>query len=265
MKLAIGQLEPQVGHIEENLSHIIKILDEAERASAEVLVLPELCNSGYVFKNKEEAIQSSEVIPEGPMCTELCYWSSKDRLVVAGICEKAEDGLYNSAVAFGNGRHITTYRKAHLFLHENSWFLQGMAEPPVFHFKSGRFGIMICFDWAFPEMARILALKKAQVVLHPANLVLPYCQDAMITRSIENKVFTATANRVGNERGTTFSGASQITDPFGHRLVQMSSEEIGVRVIEIDPTKADNKAITERNDVLEDRRPNLYKRLIQDD
>ncbi|TFG32991.1 hypothetical protein EU527_09105 [Candidatus Thorarchaeota archaeon] len=265
MKLAIGQLEPQVGDVEENLIRTRKILDEAERACAEVLVLPELCNSGYVFKDKEEAFYSSEPIPEGLMCRELRSWSAKDRLVVAGICEKTEEGLYNSAVAFSNGEYMATYRKIHLFMNEQDWFRPGMVEPPVLKFKDSRFGIMICFDWAFPEIARMLALKQAQVILHPSNLVLRYCQDAMITRSIENRVFTATANRVGEERNITFSGASQITDPRGNRLFQMSSQEVGVRMIDIDPTNADDKAITERNDLLRDRRPDLYKLLIQSD
>lgn len=265
LKLAIGQLEPKVGEMQENLILVKKILKEAERAHVEVLVLPELCNSGYVFKNREEAITSSESIPEGPMCKELCSWSAKDRLVVAGICERTDKGLYNSAAAFGNGKYFVTYRKIHLFLNEQDWFYYGEAEPPVFEFKSHRFGIMICFDWAFPEMARILALKRAQVILHPANLVLPYCQDAMVTRSIENRVFTATANRVGEERNIAFSGASQITDTRGNRLVKMSSKEVGVRVVDIDPAIADDKAITDRNDVLRDRRPKLYGRLTKND
>lgn len=265
MRLAVGQLEPQVGKTDENLVQIRRILDCAEEAKVDVLVLPELCNSGYVFLNEAEASNAAEPIPDGKTCIELREWSKKDRLVVSGICEKTDDGLYNSAVAFGNGKYITTYRKIHLFMNEQDWFLQGMVEPPVFEFKKSRFGIMICFDWLFPEIIRILALKKAQVILHPANLVLPYCQDAMVTRSIENRVFTATANRVGKERRTTFSGASQITDTKGTRLIQMTSTETGVRWADIDPTMADNKAITDRNDVLGDRKPDLYWRLTQDD
>lgn len=265
MRLAISQLNPQVGDVDENLVRVNSILEEAERAYADVLVLPELTNSGYVFENKEEAMNSSEIIPNGLMCQEFCEWSKKDKLIIAGICEKTEKGLYNSAVAFSNGNYLTTYRKIHLFLNERDWFLPGKNEPPVISFRNYRFGIMICFDWAFPEIARILTLKGAQVLLHPANLVLPYCQDAMITRSIENRVFTATANRVGEERNIKFAGASQITDPKGNRLVRMSSEEIGIRIADIDPALADDKSITERNDVIRDRKPKLYFRLTQDD
>ena len=265
LRLAIGQLNPQVGDTDENIVRVRNILEEAKRTYSDVLVLPELCNSGYMFQIKEEAVASSETIPDGPMCEELRKWSEHGRLVVAGICEKGDGGLYNSAVAFNDGKYLTTYRKIHLFLNEKDWFLPGENEPPIIHFREYIFGIMICFDWAFPEVARILTLKGAQVLLHPANLVLPYCQDAMITRSIENRVFTATANRAGEERDVKFSGASQITDPKGDRLVQMSSEEIGIRTADLDPALANDKAITERNDVIKDRKPKLYFRLTQDD
>ncbi|MHA1634805.1 MAG: nitrilase-related carbon-nitrogen hydrolase [Candidatus Thorarchaeota archaeon] len=265
MKLAVGQMEPQICNPEENLSRVKSILAEADKAKVDVLVLPELCNSGYVFKTMSEAVDSAEVIPTGPMSKELLTWSSSERLVVAGICEQTKEGLYNSAAVFGNGKHITTYHKIHLFLNEADWFKPGQEEPPVIEHNEYRFGVMICFDWIFPEAARGLALKGAQVILHPANLVLPYCQNAMITRSIENRVFTATANRIGTEREVNFSGFSQITDVKGNLLCHMHKEEVGIASVEIEPILADDKSITARNDVLGDRHPELYKRITQDD
>ena len=265
MKLAVGQMEPQICNPEENLSRVKSILDEADKTKVDVLVLPELCNSGYVFKSLSEATESAESIPIGPMSSELLEWSRNGRLVVAGICEKSKKGLYNSAAVFGSGEHITTYRKIHLFLNEIDWFIPGQEEPPVIEYNGYRFGVMICFDWIFPEVTRVLALKGAQVILHPANLVLPYCQDAMVTRSIENRIFTATANRVGTERKVSFSGLSQITDIKGNRLRQMDKKKVGIASAEINPKLADDKSITKRNDVLNDRRPDLYKRITQDD
>ena len=265
MKLAVGQIEPQICNVEENLTRVKSILEEAEKADVDVLVLPELCNSGYVFNEISEATDSAESIPEGPFSKELLAWSRSGRLVVAGICERTSDGLYNSAAVFGDGEHIITYRKIHLFLNEADWFKAGQDEPPVIEYEGYRFGVMICFDWIFPEVARVLALKGSQVILHPANLVLPYCQDAMITRSIENRVFTATANRIGTERGVKFSGLSQITDIKGNRLCQMSNGKAGIASVTIDPMLADNKSITARNDVFADRFPGLYTRITQDD
>lgn len=265
MRIAVGQMEPLVTDVHENLSRVKSLLKEAENNQVEVLVLPELCNSGYVFENLEEARLAAEEIPSGRFSKELLTWSKPERLVVAGICEQTPQGLYNSAAVFANGAHMTTYRKIHLFLNENDWFLPGNEEPPVVEFKQARFGVMICFDWAFPEMVRVLTLKGAQVILHPANLVLPYCQHAMITRSIENSVFTATANRIGAERGVTFSGNSQITNTVGTRLTTLSGDKKGIAFADFDPLVADDKMITKRNHVIDDRRPDLYTRLTKSD
>lgn len=263
VRLAVGQMAPKVGDPDGNASRIKAILKLAEEDKASVLVLPELCNSGYVFETREEAATSSEVIGEGRISKILMDWSSKDRLVVAGLCERVNDVLFNSAAVFAKGEHITTYRKLHLFLDEKDIFQPGTAEPPVVQFEGNKYGVMICFDWAFPEVARILTLKGAEVILHPANLVLPYCQKAMITRSIENGIFTATANRIGTERGITFSGLSQITGPKGELLKQLSSEKAGLTWSDIKPAEARNKMITEKNHIIDDRRPEFYSRLVK--
>ncbi|MHA2043165.1 MAG: nitrilase-related carbon-nitrogen hydrolase [Candidatus Thorarchaeota archaeon] len=265
MRLAVGQMEPVIANIEENISKVRALLGEAENKSVDVLVLPELCNSGYVFKSMEEAKASSEEIPHGSLSLDFLDWTEKERMVVAGICERTREGLYNSAGVFADGKHIATYRKIHLFLNEKSWFLPGKDEPLTVEFKGYKFGVMICFDWIFPEIARVLTLKGSQVILHPTNLVLPYCQDAMITRSLENRIFTATANRIGTERDVSFSGQSQITNPKGQRLVSLDGSHVGIAWHDIDPADADDKMITKRNHVINDRRPDLYTNLTQDE
>jgi predicted amidohydrolase len=127
-----------------------------------------------------------------------------------------------------------------------------------------RLGLMICFDWIFPETARSLALAGAQIICHPANLLLPHCPQAMITRCLENRVFAVTANRVGTEaragQEIKFIGRSQVVSPRGEVLVRASEEEM-LQIIEIDPTAADDKLITPANHVLLDRRPEFYGRI----
>ena len=122
--------------------------------------------------------------------------------------------------------------------------------------------MMICFDWYFPESARTLALRGAQIVAHPSNLVLPNCPNAMPVRSLENRVFAVTSNRVGTEdRGgtsLTFIGQSQITSPRGEILHRCPAVGAAVSVVEITPELADNKFATERNHLLNDRRPEFY-------
>jgi predicted amidohydrolase len=121
---------------------------------------------------------------------------------------------------------------------------------------------MICFDWIFPESARTLALKGAQIIAHPANLVLPYCQDAMVTRSIENRVFTVTANRIGreklNDQELAFTGGSQITNPKGDILFRGPMDKAAVHILTINPDQALNKHISIRNDLFKDRKPEHY-------
>ena len=126
---------------------------------------------------------------------------------------------------------------------------------------------MICFDWFFPEVARLLALEGAQVIAHPSNLVLPYCQRAMYCRSVENCVFTVTANRIGTEsdagRTLRFTGASQVLNPAGECLVQAPEYAEHIGLVDVDLDTADNKAITEHNDLWRDRRVDLYAGLLE--
>ena len=96
-------MEPLLTDVHENMSRLKSILKLAGDDEVDVLVLPELCNSGYMFENLEEAKFGSEKIPTGSFSEELQSWSKKNRLVVAGICEETEKGLFNSAGVFANG------------------------------------------------------------------------------------------------------------------------------------------------------------------
>ena len=122
---------------------------------------------------------------------------------------------------------------------------------------------MICFDWYYPEVARTLALQGADILCHPSNLVLPSCPDAMVTRSLENRVFSLTANRVGQEvRGgklpLTYIGKSELVSPQGKILSRASIDKEELLVLEIDVNEARDKSINSYNDLLKDRRPDLY-------
>ncbi|MDF1540942.1 MAG: acyltransferase [Candidatus Thorarchaeota archaeon] len=262
-RIGIGQIEPRIMDIDHNLQQLKDILRQATKAEVEVLVLPELANSGYAFDTMEEVEESAESIPKGAYSKQLIRWSRNGRMVVAGINEKFDEQYFNSAGIFAEGNLLDIYRKVHLFNKEKQWFSPGPIEPPVVEFLGHKFGVMICWDWAFPEMARILALKGARMILHPANLVLKYCQRAMETRALENGVFTATANRIGNERKLTFSGKSQITNTKGKVLLSIPDEETGVSYVDIDLPIADRKKLTKMNHLLKDRRPDIYRRLIE--
>jgi predicted amidohydrolase len=133
----------------------------------------------------------------------------------------------------------------------------------VWHLGRAKIGIMICFDWIFPEAARTLSLKGTEIICHPSNLVLPYCQNAMVTRCLENHVFAITANRIGTEttgeKELSFTGGSQITGITGEILYRASADQEEVAVVEIDPHLARNKNVTPNNHIFHDRRPEMYE------
>lgn len=156
---------------------------------------------------------------------------------------------------------VALYRKSHLFFEEKKFFHPGDTGFQVFRYKDVTWGMLICIDWIFPEAMRTLAVKGAQVVLHPANLIMPYCPDAMVTRALENRVFVVLADRTGvdrrNEKELRFIGRSEIVAPNGDILIRAGDEEC-VKVVEIDPDLSLNKKINEYNDIFVDRREDLY-------
>jgi len=263
MKAAIFQFHPIFGDIEGNLKKIEKA---AQSADFDLLVLPELCTTGYQFSSHEEVLGLSEPVPAGITSDRLeALARRKNAFIIAGVAEKDGPFLYNSAVLVGPQGYVGKYRKIHLFDEEKLFFKKGDQGFPVFDIGFAKIGLMICFDWIFPEAARTLALKGADLICQPANLVLPYCQDAMITRAIENRVFTLTANRIGTEKrdgkpSLRFTGMSQIVSPLGEKLLQFSKTEEKLRVVDLEPSEARDKWITPRNNLFEDRRSEFYER-----
>ena len=266
LKVGIFQFEPVFGEIRENVEHVCDSLADVK---ADLVVLPELCTTGYQFVSPNEVKLLSEEVSKSHAVKEfakLC--KDRDMSLVFGMAEASNGAFFNSALYMGPEGVIGVYKKAHLFFEEKLFFTPGRGDFPVFQQNGFTIGLMICFDWIFPEAARILALQGADIICHPANLVLPYCQEAMITRSVENRVFSITANRIGEEKrdekdALKFSGKSQIVDPRGNLLFRLGGEEERCKVVEIVPAEARDKKITPHNDVLEDRLPELYGALTK--
>jgi predicted amidohydrolase len=259
MLLGVVQTNPEFGAVTKNIDRALSLM---ERDHADLYVLPELFNCGYNFIDNNEAASLAEPA-EGGTFQRIAAWANSHRsFVVYGFAERS-DVLYNSAAVAGPDGLAGLYRKVHLFDRENIFFAPGNLGFPVFDLPFGKIGVMICFDWFFPEAARTLALKGAQMIAHPANLVLPHCPEAMITRSLENHVFTATANRIGREnRGGNdlrFIGSSQIVAYNGALLTRMEADEEQLTVVEVDPERANDKVINSRNDLLKDRRTEQYR------
>ena len=262
MKVGIYQFSPQWGEVNKNLEKIYNKL--TDYSGVELWILPELCTTGYQFASLEELEQLAENFPEGKTAKQMLQLTkAKQNAVILGVLEKAKEGFYNSVAVFEKGKFRGIYRKIHLFYKEKKFFLPGNEKPKVYDIMGAKIGLMICFDWIYPEVARSLALQGAELIAHSTNLVMPYCQEAMVTRSIENRVFTAIANRIGweNRDGEklTFTGKSQITDYRGNRVAQLKMDEENTLIADLDLPLAKDKNITPLNHLFDDRRPDLYK------
>ena len=260
-RIGFAQFQVAFGEPDRNRA-AMKVL-AARAPDADLLVFPELAASGYDFVDANEARELAEPFGDGPTSQAAITWAQELSMsIVVGYAEQAAEGLYNSCLLALPDGALYNYRKIHLFSREKRFFLPGDGPPPVIDTPAGRVGLMICFDWIFPETARTLALNGAQIIAHPSNLVLPWCQRAMFTRCVENRVFAVTANRIGTEeragRVLAFTGGSQVLDPTGETLAQATADQEAVAVVEVDPARADEKAINEHNHLLNDRRPELY-------
>ena len=261
MKIGYIQNAPVFGEKEKNFEEIRLLL---EGVKADLLVLPELFATGYTFTSREEAKEMAET-DFGQTAIFLKEISKlTEATVVGGFIEMDtdKDKIYNSSLIISDGNVLGVYRKIHLFNKEKLWFSPGDKPLKVYDINGVKIGVMICFDWLFPEVCRTLALQGTQVLAHPCNLVMPYCQSAMITRCLENGIFAVTSNRIGNEKrgedNFVFTGASQITGNDGEILFSAPIDQPHVSIVEIDEKAANNKMINEYNDIIKDRRPDFY-------
>jgi len=262
MRIGYVQMEPIFGEAERNLRRAKNMM---KQQNADLWVLPELFATGYQFTAQEEAAALAEPVPEGVTTQDLILFAHERCChIVAGLAEKAPNkAIYNAAILVGPKGQLSLYRKIHLFLEEKRWFTPGDIPFPVIDIGEAKVGMMICFDHFFPEAARTLALQGAEIIAHPANLVMPvYAQLTMRARAIENGVFTVTANRVGSEARTDkrlhFIGESQIVSPRGDVLVRSSKDKEETKVVKINPAAARDKSLNPYNDRLADRRVDFY-------
>ena len=271
LRVAAIQTRPVFGDVEANVS---KALALAEPVDAALYVFPELMTSGYAFASRAEAHALAET-PGGresyaPGLHALSRWArARKAHLIAGFPEKGGARVYNSSVLIGpDGRVKDVYRKLHLFDDEKLWFAPGDRAPLVSRVGPARVGMLICFDWRFPEIWRVLALAGADVIAHPSNLVVPRAaQMATPVRALENKVFVVTANRVGADvrpdRSIAFTGRSQVCSPDGRVLARAGSAGVRALVVDLDLAEARAKRFgSTRNEIFKDRRPEFYGRLV---
>ncbi|MCS7169498.1 MAG: carbon-nitrogen hydrolase [Candidatus Kapabacteria bacterium] len=264
VRIAVVQFAPVFGDPQRNLATMLALLDAAR--AAHIVVFPELATTGYFFQSRHEVAAFAEPA-DGPTLKRLhreALWNGQ--VLIVGFPERANGQFFNAAAILApDTEDIVVYRKTHLFYKEKLCFDPGDTGFFVVHLSTMdiRVGLMICYDWRFPEAARTLALQGADLIACPSNLVTEAWETVMPVRALENKVYLAVANRTGvEERGGEalyFRGKSTIYSYNGVALCQAGSEETTVLIAEVEPERTRNKAFDPLDDIFADRRPEHYR------
>jgi predicted amidohydrolase len=267
--VASVQLSLQIGAREANLGLAREAIKLAAAAGAELIILPELTSSGYVFADAAEAARLAETV-DGPSIGEWRALSQQLGVtIVAGFCEQGPgEVLSNSAVLIENGELKALYRKAHLWDRENLIFTPGTDDPPVVECAFGRVAVMICYDVEFPEWVRTAALAGADIVAAPVNWPLfprPKGErpvDVVRVQAVAsyNRIFVAIADRCGRERDVDWVGGSVVVDPDGYPVAgPISADRADILYADVDLMLAREKKTSENNHVLTDRRAGVLR------
>ena len=270
--IAVAQLAIAVGEPDANRQAAAAAVAEAAGAGARLVVLPELCDSGYVFDEADPAAEARGLAAPVAGNATLREWRSlaaAHRLViVGGFCELGADGrLYNSAALVDSAGTRAVYRKVHLWDSEKLVFTPGDAPPPVVDTELGRVAVMICYDLEFPEWVRLAALDGADLIAAPVNwpaVTAPAGERPAEVIKVQaaaatNGVFVAVADRCLVERGVSWISGSVIAGPDGYPLAgPVLADRPAVLTAACDLSRARDKSLAGHNDLLADRRPELY-------
>jgi len=272
IRVAAVQMEPMLGEISRNLARIVAGLEDAAGRGAKLAVFPECALSGYGFGSREEGLAHAVAL-DGPEAAAVVEAAAATGCgCIFGFLEKAGGKLYNACALVGPSGVVGSYRKIHLpYLGIDMHVDPGDRPLAVHEFAGLRIGMQICYDGAFPEATRVLALLGADLVALPTNWPThSECQaEHMIpTRAMENTLYVMAVNRVGVESGFRFIGASSIADPAGTVLAKAGAAEEQTLFADVDVQKARNKQLVRvpgRHEInrFADRRPEFYGPLVE--
>ncbi len=272
IKIAGVQMDVTIGDVDGNIQNIIERFRTTNSENAKLTVFPECALTGYCFNDLEEAKQFAESVP-GPATDRLAA-ACKDlnAYMVVGMLELDGTDVYNAAVLIGPEGVIANYRKVHLpYLGVDMFTSFGDRAFAVHNAGDVNVGMLICYVASFPEATRCLAMDGADLICLPTNWPPGAETTADYTinsRAVENAVYFAAINRVGNERGFSFIGRSSICDPNGNTLVKAETRGEEILYAEIDVELARTKKIVRvpgkhAIDRLADRRPEMYGPLAE--
>lgn len=271
-KIALAQFDCQLGQVQKNLDRMLTHAHSAASNGARLIVFPECALTGYGYSSLEEAYPFSEPLPGSSTTAFTEFCTKANCWVVYGLLERDGDRLFNALALVGPDGFRASYRKIHLPILGVDRFVTPGDRPFAVQDLGGiKIGMNICYDGSFPEASRILALLGADLILLPTNWptgarasVLPLAQ----ARAIENHVYYAACNRVGEERGFRFIGSSRCVDYNGTVMMTTEDEET-ILYADIDPEAARQKQIVIKPGEYEvnrvgHRRPEMYGDLLRE-
>lgn len=268
LRVVCQQLAPRIVDAEYNRALSAVAIRDAAALGAQVVVLPELMQSGYVFNDREEAYSVSEDLDGLTLNLWKTLAAELNIIIVAGFCERlAERRVANSCALIEPEGRLTVYRKVHLWDREKLIFTPGCEPPPLVETTAGRISMVICYDLELPEWVRLAALAGADLLCAPVNwpqnVRPPAERPGEIVRvqanAAVNRMFIAACDRYGEERGIDWVGGSVIVDTDGYPLAGAISNPKEQRLVaDLQLSLARDKYISDNNHVHEDRRPDLY-------
>lgn len=265
--IACVQMDVQLGQPEKNTLNIIHQLETAARKGARLIVFPECAITGYSFASRQQALSVATPLdsPHIQAIQEAC--TRLNVFAVVGTAEKNGETLYNTAVLLGPSGLVDRYRKTHLPWMGLDRFTTAGTEPyRVVDLGGLRLGILICYDGSFPETCRALTVLGADLVVLPTNWpegAICVVKLLVAARALENHIFHAVCNRVGEEGGFHFLGRSRIANPGGEYIAISEDDQPDILIASIDPTLARDKHLVRvpgQHEIsrMADRRPDLY-------
>ena len=263
-RIACCQLDPVLGDVEANTDLIATSIADAVAAGADIVVLPELATSGYMFADADEARAAALQ----PTDERFAKWAAAvgDSIAVFGFAEASGDGkLYNSAAVVDSDGVVAIYRKTHLWDREKLIFTPGAEHSPVLDTRHGAISVMVCYDLEFGEVTRRAAVDGAELIVAPVNWPLfprpegerPGELITAMSTARTNRVAVAVCDRTGVERGQEWTEGTAIVDADGW-VVDSAGGGVGMAIADVDLTLSRSKKITEHVDLLADRRLDLY-------
>ena len=265
--IAGAQIDCVLGDPKANREKIIASMRAAGERDARLVIFPECALTGYAFNSLDEAVPFAEKIdgPSAQMIAEACRETKA--YAIAGFIEADGDKFYNAAMLVGPDGVVGSYRKVHLpYIGIDRFLTPGDRPFQVFELPFGKVGVNICYDISFPESARVLKVRGAELIALITNWPTAAWRSPQFvanTRALENHVFYAAVDRVGTERGWDFIGRSKVIDCNGDTLAEAGADAEELLVVSVDLAEANNNRIVNvagayEVDRVKDRRPEFY-------